>query len=45
VRTRFIVGNWKMNKTATEAVAFVHRLMQELPSVEGIQVGGMKSGL
>lgn len=39
MRTRFIVGNWKMNKTATEAVAFVHRLNQELPSLEHIQVG------
>ncbi len=39
MRTRFIVGNWKMNKTATEAVAFVHRLTQELPRLEGIQVG------
>jgi len=39
VRTRFIVGNWKMNKTATEAVAFVHRLKHELPDIAGIQVG------
>ncbi len=39
MRTRFIVGNWKMNKTATEAVDFAHRLTQELPSAEGIQVG------
>lgn len=39
MRTRFIVGNWKMNKTATEAVTFVHRLKQEVPKVEGVQVG------
>lgn len=28
-----------MNKTATEAGMFVHRLMQELPAFDGIQVG------
>ena len=39
MRTRFIIGNWKMNKSATEAVAFVRRLTQELPTCEGIQVG------
>jgi len=39
VRTRFIVGNWKMNKTASEAAAFIQRLQQELPDIEGIQVG------
>ena len=39
MRTRFIVGNWKMNKTATEAVAFVHGLKQEVPKLEGVQVG------
>lgn len=39
MRTRVIIGNWKMNKTATEAVAFVHRLTQELPTPDGIEVG------
>ncbi len=39
MRTRFIIGNWKMNKTATEAGAFVRRLLQELPDLGGIQVG------
>ncbi len=39
MRTRFIIGNWKMNKTATEAGAFVRRLTQELPTLDGIQVG------
>lgn len=39
MRTRFIVGNWKMNKTASEAGAFVHRLAQEVTSLAGIQVG------
>lgn len=39
MRTRFIIGNWKMNKTGTEAGAFVRRLLQELPDLDGIQVG------
>ncbi|MGC3973184.1 MAG: triose-phosphate isomerase [Nitrospira sp.] len=39
MRTRFIIGNWKMNKTAAEAGAFVRGLMQELPALGGIQVG------
>ncbi|MCS6320275.1 MAG: triose-phosphate isomerase [Nitrospira sp.] len=39
MRTRFIVGNWKMNKTASEAGAFVHRLSQELTSHAGIRIG------
>ena len=39
MRTRFIIGNWKMNKTAREAGAFVRRLTQELPVLDGIQVG------
>ena len=39
MRTRVIIGNWKMNKTVTEAVAFVHRLTQELPTLDGIEVG------
>ena len=39
MRTRFLIGNWKMNKTATEARAFVRRLTQELPTSEGIQIG------
>ena len=39
MRTRFIVGNWKMNKTASEGGAFVHRLSQELPHHAGIQIG------
>ena len=39
MRTRLIVGNWKMNKTASEAGAFVQRLAREVPSLAGIQVG------
>jgi len=32
VRTVLIVGNWKMNKTASEAVAFVRELKDRLPA-------------
>ncbi|WHZ22826.1 MAG: Triosephosphate isomerase [Nitrospira sp.] len=39
MRTRFLVGNWKMNKTASEAAAFVRRLLQQVSSTAGIQVG------
>ncbi|MDF0673350.1 MAG: triose-phosphate isomerase [Nitrospira sp.] len=31
MRTVLIVGNWKMNKTASEAATFVHELSQHLP--------------
>lgn len=31
MRTLLIVGNWKMNKTASEAAAFVRQLNQRLP--------------
>ncbi|MDF0665822.1 MAG: triose-phosphate isomerase [Nitrospira sp.] len=31
MRTVLIVGNWKMNKTASEAVTFVQELSQRLP--------------
>jgi len=39
VRTRFLVGNWKMNKTASEAAAFVRELLRQVSSTAGIQVG------
>ena len=39
MRTRFIIGTWKMNKTATEAGAIVRRLTQEMTALDGIQVG------
>jgi triosephosphate isomerase len=32
VRTLLIVGNWKMNKTASEAAAFVRELAKRLPA-------------
>jgi triosephosphate isomerase len=31
VRTILIVGNWKMNKTASEAAAFIHDIARKLP--------------
>jgi len=38
VRKLLIVGNWKMNKTATEASAFVRELTQQLPAVPSIDL-------
>jgi triosephosphate isomerase len=32
VRTALIVGNWKMNKTASDATAFIRALKERLPS-------------
>ena len=32
MRTALIVGNWKMNKTASEAAAFVRQLKERLPA-------------
>jgi triosephosphate isomerase len=32
MRARLIVGNWKMHKTATEAVRFVHHLSELIPT-------------
>lgn len=39
MRTRFIVGNWKMNKTASEATTFVRALAQRVTEQNGIDVG------
>lgn len=39
MRTRFLVGNWKMNKTASEAAAFVRELLRQVSSTAGIHVG------
>ena len=33
MRTALIVGNWKMNKTASEAAAFVRQLKERLPAL------------
>jgi triosephosphate isomerase len=39
LRTPFIVGNWKMNKTATEAAVFIREFRRQCPAVSGIEVG------
>ncbi len=39
MRTPFIVGNWKLNKTIAEALALVTELKNQLASVKGVQVG------
>ena len=36
MRTPIIAGNWKMNKTAEEAVAFVREIRHGLNNIEGI---------
>jgi len=36
MRRPFIAGNWKMNKTAAEAVAFVREIRHGLNQVEGV---------
>jgi triosephosphate isomerase len=38
VRTRLIVGNWKMNKTASEAAAFVRELVAQLHAGSSVEV-------
>ena len=37
MRTPFIVGNWKMNKTAAEAIEFVHAVADELPAATKVE--------
>jgi triosephosphate isomerase (TIM) len=39
VRTPFIVGNWKMNKTASEAAVLVRDFLRLCPQATGIEVG------
>lgn len=36
MRTPFVAGNWKMNKTSTEARALVHELITELGAIDEI---------
>src|ERR687892_1311845 len=36
-RTPLIAGNWKMHKTATEAVAFLRELLPKLEGVAGVE--------
>lgn len=38
MRTPLIVGNWKMNKTASEAAAFVRELAKRLPSSTSVEL-------
>jgi triosephosphate isomerase len=38
VRTTLIVGNWKMNKTASEAVRFVRELATVLPNDPSVEI-------
>ncbi|MBI3357304.1 MAG: triosephosphate isomerase [Nitrospirae bacterium] len=37
MRTALIVGNWKMNKTASEAAAFVRAVAQRLPVSSSVE--------
>lgn len=37
MRRILIVGNWKMNKTATEAAAFIHTITHRLPASSTIE--------
>src|SRR5262245_48411373 len=39
MRTPFVVGNWKLNKTIAEAVALVTELKNGLGAVKGVAVG------
>jgi triosephosphate isomerase len=38
MRTPFVAGNWKLNKTAEEAVAFVREIRYGLNQIEGIDM-------
>ena len=39
MRTPFIAGNWKMNKTGTEAADFAHELKTAVEGVEDVEIG------
>jgi triosephosphate isomerase len=39
MRTPFVVGNWKLNKTIAEAIALVTELKNQLGAVKGVAVG------
>ena len=39
MRTPFLVGNWKMNKTASEASVLVQEFMRRCPTLPGIDIG------
>lgn len=38
MRTPFIAGNWKMNKTTDEAVAFARQIRYELNNINGVDI-------
>jgi len=38
MRTPFIAGNWKMNKTAEEAAAFANEIKDELNAIDGVDI-------
>ena len=38
MRTPFIAGNWKMNKTAEEAAAFANALKADLDAIDGVDI-------
>ncbi|HLL22715.1 MAG TPA: triose-phosphate isomerase, partial [Kofleriaceae bacterium] len=39
MRTPFVVGNWKLNKSISEALALVTELKNQLGAVKGVAVG------
>jgi triosephosphate isomerase (TIM) len=39
MRTPFVVGNWKLNKTIAEALALVTELKNQLGAVKGVHIG------
>src|SRR5215475_3145967 len=39
MRTPFVVGNWKLNKTIGEALALVTELKNQLGAVKGVDIG------
>lgn len=39
MRTPFLVGNWKMNKTASEAAVFVREFQRHCPLTDNIEIG------
>jgi triosephosphate isomerase len=39
MRTPFVVGNWKLNKTMAEAIALVTELKNQLAAVKGVAIG------
>ncbi len=38
MRTPFVAGNWKMNKTADAAVSFIHEIASDLNAIDGIDI-------